>query len=60
MSQNLSCYLLLEYFSSNLETGGVPGPGALVTGVQQAVAQQDKVAGPEPLARDLVQLPLLD
>ncbi len=44
-----------------LEARAVAGPGALIAGVEEAVAQQDKVAGAaRPLPGDLVQLALLD
>jgi hypothetical protein len=50
-----------ESCSFYLEAGAVAGPGALVAGVEEAVAQQDKVAcAARPLTRDLVQLALLD
>ena len=45
---------------ADLEAGGVPGPGTLVAGVQQAVADEDEVAAARTLPGDLVELPLLD
>jgi len=45
--------------NSHLEAGAVAGPGALIAGVEQAVAEQDKVSGARALPRDLVELALL-